>query len=59
MSNVICSSFNTSGSGSGGEPMENVALNFSSMQFNQYLKDASNQERAVRGGYDFTKANKT
>lgn len=59
MSNVICSSFTTSGSGTGGEPMENVALNFSSVQFNQFLKDDKNQERAVRGGYDFTKASKT
>ena len=59
MQNVICSSFTTSGAGTGGEPMENIALNFSSVQFNQFLKNASGQERAVRGGFDFTKAAKT
>ncbi|QYE37144.1 type VI secretion system tube protein Hcp (plasmid) [Polymorphobacter sp. PAMC 29334] len=58
MKNVICTSFTTSGQSSGGEPMENIALNFSQVQFNQYLRDDTNAERAVRGGYDFTTAKK-
>jgi type VI protein secretion system component Hcp len=58
MTNVICSSFSTSGQSSGGEPNENITLNFSSVQFNQFLRDEANNERAVRGGYDFTKAAK-
>ncbi|MET0270040.1 MAG: type VI secretion system tube protein Hcp [Sphingomonas sp.] len=58
LKNVICSSFSTSGSGQGGEPTENITLNFSSVEFNQFLKDEANNERAVRGGYDFTKAAK-
>lgn len=58
MKNVICSSFSTSGTGQGGEPMESIALNFSQIEFNQFLRDEKNAERAVRGGYDFTKAAK-
>ena len=58
MKNVICSSFSTTGTGQGGEPMENIALNFSQVTFNQYLRDDANAERAVRGGYDFTTAKK-
>ena len=58
MKNVICSSFSTSGTTSGGEPMENIALNFSQVTFNQFLRDDTNAERAVRGGYDFTTAKK-
>jgi len=58
MENVICSSFSTAGQASGGEPSENITLNFSSVQFNQFLRDQANNERAVRGGYDFTKAAK-
>lgn len=58
MKNVICTSFTTSGQSSGGEPMENIALNFSQVQFNQYLRDDTNAERAVRGGYDFAAAKK-
>jgi len=55
MTNVICTSFTTSGQSSGGEPMENIALNFSAVNFNQFLRDEANAERAVRGGYDFGK----
>ena len=58
MKNVICSSFSTSGQTGSGEPMENITLNFSQVEFNQYLRDETNAERAVRGGYDFTKASK-
>lgn len=58
MKNVICSSFSTSGTTGGGEPMESIALNFSQVEFNQFLRDETNAERAVRGGYDFTKAAK-
>jgi type VI protein secretion system component Hcp len=58
MENVICSSFNTTGSQEGGEPMENISLNFSKIEFNQFLKDEAQNERVVRGGYDFTKAAK-
>ncbi len=58
MKNVICTSFSTSGQGTGGEPMESIALNFSQVTFNQYLRDDANAERAVRGGYDFTTAKK-
>ena len=58
MKNVICTSFSTSGSGQGGEPMESVALNFSQVNFDQYLRDDANQTRPVRGGYDFTTAKK-
>ena len=58
LKNVICSSFSTSGSAGGGEPTENITLNFSQVEFNQFLKDQANNERAVRGGYDFTKAAK-
>jgi type VI protein secretion system component Hcp len=58
MKNVICSSFSTAGSTGAGEPMENISLNFSSVEFNQFLKDEALNERAVRGGYDFTKAAK-
>ena len=58
MQNVICSSFSTAGQSSGGEPSENITLNFSQVQFNQFLRDEANNERAVRGGYDFTKAAK-
>ncbi len=58
MKNVICTSFTTSGQAQGGEPMENIALNFSQVTFNQFLRDDANQERAVRGGYDFSKAAK-
>ncbi|MGI4876227.1 MAG: Hcp family type VI secretion system effector [Janthinobacterium lividum] len=58
MKNVICTSFTTSGQSSGGEPMENIALNFSQVNFNQFLRDDTNAERAVRGGYDFTTAKK-
>ena len=53
MDNVICSSFSTSGQSGSGEPMENITLNFTKVQFNQFLRDATNAERAVRGGYDF------
>ena len=53
MDNVICSSFSTSGQNGGGEPMENITLNFTKVQFNQFLRDATNAERAVRGGHDF------
>ena len=58
MQNVICSSFSTAGQSTGGEPSENITLNFSQIQFNQFLRDEANNERAVRGGYDFTKAAK-
>ncbi|QYE32973.1 type VI secretion system tube protein Hcp (plasmid) [Polymorphobacter sp. PAMC 29334] len=58
MKNVICTSFTTSGQSSGGEPTENIALNFSQVTFNQFLRDDTNAERAVRGGYDFTTAKK-
>lgn len=59
MENVICSQFNTSGSQQGGEPMESLALNFSSIKFNQFLRDEAGKPRPpVRGGYDFTKAGK-
>lgn len=58
LKNVICSSFSTAGSAGGGEPNENITLNFSQVEFNQFLKDEANNERAVRGGYDFTKAAK-
>lgn len=58
MKNVICSSFSTAGSNGGGEPSENITLNFSQIEFNQFLRDEANNERAVRGGYDFTKAAK-
>ncbi len=58
MENVICSSFSTSVSAHGGEPMETISLNFTKIGFNQFLKDASLNERVVRGAYDFTKAAK-
>lgn len=58
MDNVICSSFQTTGSQAGGEPMESISLNFTKIGFNQFLKDAQNNERAVRGVYDFTLAAK-
>jgi type VI secretion system secreted protein Hcp len=58
MDNVICSSFNTAGTQSGGKPMENISLNFTKVEFNQFLKDAAGNERVVRGGFDFTKATK-
>ena len=55
MTNVICSSFTTSGSGHGGQPSESLSLNFSSVEFAQYLKNETGGTRdAVRGGYNFT-----
>jgi type VI secretion system Hcp family effector len=55
MSNVICSSFTTSGTSSGGsQPSENITLNFTKLELNQYVLDASGQPRAMRGGVDFT-----
>lgn len=59
MKNVICSSFSTAGHSDGGEPNESITLNFSSVEFNQFLKDEANNERAVRGGYDFAKGSAT
>lgn len=59
MKNVICTSFSTSGTTSGGEPMESIALNFSAVTFNQFLRDETNAERAVRGGYDFPTAKRS
>ena len=54
LANVICSSFTTSGtSANGSQPMENITLNFTSVQLNQFLADAAGNERAVRGGVDF------
>jgi type VI protein secretion system component Hcp len=54
LANVICSSFTTSGtSASGSQPNENITLNFTSVQINQFLTDAAGNERAVRGGVDF------
>lgn len=54
LQNVICSSFTTSGtSASGSHPNENITLNFTSVQINQFLTDAAGNERAVRGGVDF------
>ena len=55
MSNVICSSFTTSGtSGDGSQPSENITLNFTKLDLNQFVMDASGQPRAMRGGVDFT-----
>ena len=55
MSNVICSSFTTSGtSADGSQPAENITLNFTKLELNQYVMDASGQPRAMRGGVDFT-----
>ena len=55
LTNVLCSSFQTSGSGHGGQPSESISLNFSKIDFAQYLKAADGSTRdAVRGAYDFT-----
>lgn len=55
LANVICSSFTTSGTSAGGtQPSENITLNFTSVQLNQFLTDQAGNERAVRGGVDFT-----
>ena len=55
LTNVICSSFTTSGSGHGGQPSESLSLNFSAVEFAQYLKSETGGTRdAVRGGYNFT-----
>jgi type VI secretion system secreted protein Hcp len=61
MQNVICSSFQTSGSGGDfGEsrPSESFTLNFSKIEFSQHTRDEKNVATPLRGGYDFTKAQK-
>ena len=54
MSNVICSSFTTAGASAGGaQPSENITLNFTKLDLNQFIMDESGQARAMRGGMDF------
>lgn len=60
MKDVICTSFNTSGSGSGGEPMESLSLNFSQVEFNQFLKNTDGTDKApLRGSYNFINQSNT
>ena len=55
MTNVITSSFNTSGSQGSFEPMENLSLNFSKLEIAQFTRDAKGTQPApVRLSYDFT-----
>ena len=59
MTNVILSSFTTSGSDGGDQPMEQMSLHFTKIDINQYQMDATGKVKTpTRAGYDFEKMTK-
>ncbi len=56
-SNVLVSSFSTSGGGDG-KPHEQFSFNFTKFQNKQQIRDAKNVARQIIAGYDFETARK-